>query len=72
VNRAEPSLQLRWRTCAGDSWCRFDSVVLPDAAVSGILLVWSTVDEPVVYLGCGLRQRVQRDLKGAALGDLSQ
>jgi hypothetical protein len=44
---------LAWRRCAGDRWCRFETVVLPDAAVSGILLVWSGAGERVVYLGHG-------------------
>ena len=46
-------MQLHWRTCAGDAWCPFRTAVLPDANVSGILLVWSAADERVVYLGAG-------------------
>lgn len=46
-------MQLHWRKCAGDAWCPFHTAVLPDANVSGILLVWSGDGERVVYLGSG-------------------
>jgi len=46
-------LQLQWRKCAGDSWCPFETVVLPDPNASGILLIWSGSTEHVMYIGQG-------------------
>jgi hypothetical protein len=49
-------VQLRWRKCAGDAWCRFEDAVLPDPNASGILLVWSgsvTPHEHVLYIAQG-------------------
>jgi hypothetical protein len=46
-------VRLRWRKCAHDTWCGFETVVLPDANASGILVIWSGSGEQVVYIGQG-------------------
>jgi hypothetical protein len=46
-------VQLDWRKCAHDTWCAFETVVLPDANASGILLIWSGPVEHVMYIGEG-------------------
>lgn len=46
-------MNVSWRTCAGERWCAFETVVLPDANASGILLVWSGTFERIVYVGSG-------------------
>lgn len=46
-------MQLAWRKCAGDTWCSFETVVLPDANASGILVIWSESVERIVYIGQG-------------------
>lgn len=46
-------MQLAWRKCAGDTWCRFETVVLPDANASGILLIWSDSVEQIVHVAQG-------------------
>jgi hypothetical protein len=47
--------QLNWRKCAHDTWCAFETAVLPDANASGILVVWSGAGEPeqIIYIGQG-------------------
>ena len=49
----ESALQLAWRKCRNDSWCRFESAVLPDPPASGILLIWSAEPRRVWYIGQG-------------------
>jgi hypothetical protein len=46
-------VQLRWRKCAHDTWCPFETVVLPDANASGILLIWAESVEQILYIGRG-------------------
>ncbi|MEO7038500.1 MAG: hypothetical protein ABI186_00545 [Candidatus Elarobacter sp.] len=46
-------MQLDWRKCAHDAWCPFETVVLPDANASGILLVWPASGERVVFIAQG-------------------
>jgi hypothetical protein len=50
---AEEKVQLHWRRCAHDAWCAFDSVVLPDANASGVVLIWSGSVEYIMYVGQG-------------------
>jgi hypothetical protein len=42
-----------WKKCANDTWCAFDTVVLPDANASGMLLIWSGSVENILYVGQG-------------------
>jgi hypothetical protein len=46
-------MNLQWRTCAHDTWCAFESVVLPDANASGIIVIWSGLPEHIMYVGQG-------------------
>lgn len=46
-------MRLEWRKCARNTWCPFETVVLPDAPASGILLVWSVSVDRVLYVGDG-------------------
>ncbi len=46
-------MRLEWRKCARDSWCRFETAVLPDPNASGILVVWSETFEHIVYVAEG-------------------
>ena len=45
-------MQLHWRKCANDTWCAFETAVLPDPNASGILLIWLDVED-VTYIGQG-------------------
>jgi len=42
-----------WKKCAHDTWCPFETVVLPDANASGILIIWSDSVEHTVFIGQG-------------------
>jgi hypothetical protein len=46
-------MNVHWKKCAHDIWCPFETVVLPDANASGILLIWSGSVEQVIYIGHG-------------------
>jgi hypothetical protein len=46
-------VQLQWRKCAHDTWCAFETVVLPDVNASGILLIWSESVDQIMYIGQG-------------------
>lgn len=46
-------MELSWRRCAGDTWCPFETAVLPDANASGILLIWSGSFDQIVYVAHG-------------------
>jgi hypothetical protein len=46
-------VQLHWKKCLDDAWCDFESVVLPDANASGILVIWSAPSAHVVYVAKG-------------------
>jgi hypothetical protein len=50
---AEHEVQLNWRRCAHDTWCAFETVILPDANASGILIVWSGSFEHIIFVGQG-------------------
>ena len=60
-------MRLRWRKCAHDTWCGFETVVLPDANASGILVIWSGSGEQVVYIGQG---GIAKNLKWATLEEM--
>ncbi len=46
-------MQLQWRKSVQDTWCGFESVVLPDAPASGIVVIWSGSTENVIYIARG-------------------
>ncbi len=46
-------MQLDWRRCQHGTWCAFDTVVLPDANASGILIIWSGCVEHIIFVGQG-------------------
>jgi hypothetical protein len=46
-------VKLNWRKCVHETWCPFETAVLPDANASGILLIWSGSAEHVIYIGQG-------------------
>lgn len=49
----EIELTPAWRTCGRDTWCPFETVVLPDPNASGVLVIWSGSVDNVVYIGQG-------------------
>ncbi|MGH7754727.1 MAG: hypothetical protein ACREM8_00385 [Vulcanimicrobiaceae bacterium] len=46
-------MRLHWRKCAGDRWCPLETVVLPDANASGVVVIWSALQTRTIYLGQG-------------------
>lgn len=46
-------MQLVWRKCAQDTWCWLETVVLPDANASGVVLIWSGTLEQMLFIGQG-------------------